>query len=246
MDKWNTLNPHIFDLHSLDPCHLLAPTCNLFRMPACPRCNKRPAKRLCPALRTTICAVCCARERMIELACPESCSYLIEARANASQREMALRRRETADAPRDLKLNERALLALDEIQRAIVNAQRGIATAGFRDLDDAEMLAAVDNTIKNLETEESGLIYEHRAASPRIGELSRRIRNGLDQIAKDTPLETRPRRSDILKALIFMSESVTAHIQRAAGDPEAARTFMRYISLFHPWPEEAARPMLIK
>ena len=180
---------------------------------------------------------------MIELPCPESCSYLIEARTSASQREMALRRRETASDPRDLSLNEREFLALDGIQRAIVSAQRGIGASAFRDLDDAEMLAALENTIKNLETEESGLIYEHRAASPRIGELSRRIRDGLDEIAK-APAEARPRRSEILKALTYMREAANAHTQRAAGNPDATRTFVRYITLFYPWPEDVTRPLI--
>ena len=152
---------------------------------------------------------------------------------------MEARRKETADDPRELRLNDRALLAVDVIQRAIVNTQRGIDVSGFRDLDDAEMLEAIENTIKNLETEESGLIYEHRAGSPRISELSRRIRDGLDEIAKDVPPEARPRRSDVLKALAFILEAANAHVRRAAGDPEASRTFIRYISLFYPWPEQA-------
>ena len=219
--------------------------CNLSLMPVCPRCNKRPAKRFCPALRTKICAICCARERMIELACPETCSYLIEARTSASQRELTLRQKETADDPRDLRLTERALFALDGIQRAIVNSQRGIGMTAFHDLADAEMGAAIENTLKNLETEESGLIYEHPAASPRVAELSRRIREGLDEIAKEVPLEARPRRSEILKALIFMREAIDAHVRRAAGDPEAARTFMRYISLFYAWPEQATTPLIV-
>jgi len=158
---------------------------------------------------------------------------------------MALRRRETASDPRDLSLSEREFLALDGIQHAIVNAQRGIGASAFRDLDDAEMLAALENTIKNLETEESGLIYEHRAASPRIGELSRRIRDGLDEIAKEAPAEARPRRSEILKALTFMRDAANAHTQRAAGNPDATRTFVRYITLFYPWPEQATTPLIV-
>jgi len=182
---------------------------------------------------------------MIELVCPESCSYLIEARTSGSQREMALRRKETAADPRDLKLNERGLLALDGIQRAIVNAQRGIGASAFRDLDDAEMLSAIENTIKNLETEESGLIYEHRADSPRIGELSRRIREGLDEIAKEAPAEARPRRTEIVKALVFIREALAAHLRRASGAPEASRTFIRYISLFYAWPEQTTTPLIV-
>lgn len=158
---------------------------------------------------------------------------------------MGLRRKETAADPRDLKLNERGLLALDGIQRAIVNAQRGIGASAFHNLDDAEMIDAIENTIKNIETEESGLIYEHRASSSRVGELSRRIRDGLDEIAKEAPAEARPRRTEILKALTVIREAAAAHIQRAAGDPEASRTFIRYISLFYPWPEQATTPLIV-
>lgn len=220
-------------------------TCNLLPMPACPRCNKRPAKRFCPALRTKICAVCCARERMIDLACPEACPYLIEARTNAHQREMALRRKETDGDPRSLMLNDAALLVLDAIGGAIVSAQRSVGTATFRGLDDSDVLAAVENTIKNLETEETGLIYEHRAAAHRIDELSRRIRGNIDEIGKDQPADTRPRRSDILKALTFTRDAVKAHTLREPDDPESSRTFIRFTALFYPWQPETASPLII-
>ncbi len=214
-------------------------------MSLCPQCNKRPAKRFCPALRTRICAICCARERMIELACPESCPYLVDARVSASKRESALRAKEaiTVTAP-EMTLNERALTSLEAIELAIVNAQRGVGSPAIHGIDDAEILAAVQNAIKNLETEESGLIYEHRAAIPGIDELSRRIRDHLDNF-EDSPAEERPRRSEILKALTFTRESVKAHVKRAAGDPAASRSYIRYISLFYPWPEEATRPLIL-
>jgi len=182
---------------------------------------------------------------MIELACPESCSYLIEARTTVSQREMALRRKETEADPRDLRLSERGFVALDAIQRAVVNAQRGIGAVALSYLDDAETLAAIEITIKNIETQESGLIYEHPAASQRIGELSHRIRDGLEELGKEVPAEARPRRSEILKALAFMREAVNAHIQRAAGNAEASRTFIRYITLFYPWPEQSTAPLIV-
>ena len=182
---------------------------------------------------------------MIELPCPESCTYLTQARASSRERESALRQKESALGTREMGLNERAFVALDNIQKTIVDTQRGIGPLALRDLDDAATLAAIENTIKNLETEETGLIYEHRATSPRIGELSRRIRERLDEIPKETPPEIRPRRSEILKALVFLRESVNAHILRAAGDPEATRSFIRYITLFYPWPTETAGPIII-
>lgn len=182
---------------------------------------------------------------MIELPCPESCPYLLDARTTASNRQSALPPKETIalGAP-DLRLNERGMISLNAIERAIVDVQRGIGTAALRDLDDSEILSAVENTIKNLETEESGLIYEHRAA-PRIDQLSRRIREVLDEIGRDLPADTRPRRSEMLKALTFTREAVKVHTQRAAGDPEASRAFIRYIALFYPWPQEATAPLII-
>jgi hypothetical protein len=182
---------------------------------------------------------------MIELACPESCPYLIEARTNASQREMALRRQETAQHPRDLMLNDAALLVLDAIGGAIVSAQRSVGASAFRGLDDSDVLAAVEIAIKNLETEESGLIYEHRAAAHRVDELSHRIRGHIDEIGKDQPADTRPRRSEIFKALTFTRNAVKAHTLRAPDDPESSRTFIRYTALFYPWPEQATRPLIV-
>jgi hypothetical protein len=229
----------------LKPCHFLLLACNLFSMQACPRCNKKPAKRFCPALRTKICAVCCARERMIALACPESCSYLIEARSSARQRERLLLQKEAATNPRDLSLTERSLLALNIIEQAIVNTQRGVEGTALRDLTDEEVFAAVENAIKNAETEQSGLIYEHGAGSPRIAEVSRRIRQALEKMSAEIPAEARPRRSDALKALTFTREAVKAHMRRAVGDADASRGYVRYVTLFSPWPEEATRPILL-
>jgi hypothetical protein len=180
---------------------------------------------------------------MIQLPCPESCSYLIDARSNASQREMEFRHNEITGDLRSL--NDRVIISLEAIERATVNAQRGIGGTAFDDLEDSEILAAVENVIKNLETEETGLIYEHPGATPRIDVLSRRIRETLDETCKDIPSESRPRRSDVLKALTFTREAVKAHIRRGAGDPESSRSYMRFISLFFKWPEEAVRPLIV-
>src|SRR5438046_9963389 len=86
-------------------------------------------------------------------------------------------------------LNDVASTVLDVIGGAIVSAQRSVGAAAFRGLDDSDVLAAVENTIKNLETEESGLIYEHHAGAHRIDELSRRIRGHIEEIGKNQPAD---------------------------------------------------------
>jgi hypothetical protein len=214
-------------------------------MPACPRCNKRPVKRFCPALRTKICAVCCARERMIEISCPESCPYLINARATAVERERELRKKEGSTiGPPDVNLNQRALICIQAIERALVDAARGVTKLSIHDLDDTEICASIENAVKNLETEESGLIYEHRASTFTIDQLGKSIRQALDAAAAELPAETRPRRSDMLKALTFERDAVKRHIQRG-GDREALRSYLHYVSLFYPWPAEATGPLIV-
>lgn len=182
---------------------------------------------------------------MIELACPETCSYLIEARSSASQRERLMLQKERAANPGNPGLTERGLVALNIIEQAIVNTQRGVEGIALRDLTDEEIFAAVENAIKNTETEESGLIYEHGSASPRITEVSRRIREALDKMGAGISAEARPRRSDALKALTFTREAVKAHMRHAAGDAEVSRGYMRFVTLFWPWPEAETRPILL-
>jgi hypothetical protein len=43
---------------------------------ACSYCDRRSGKRSCPALGGVICASCCGRHRLREIACPSDCVYL--------------------------------------------------------------------------------------------------------------------------------------------------------------------------
>jgi hypothetical protein len=184
---------------------------------------------------------------MIELACPESCQYLQAARAQAGERESALRMKELAaegkPAPR---FDDRSLSALYLIEGAIVAAQRGTGGgAALKDLVDEEVIAAVETTIKNFETEESGVIYEHRGASPRIQEVGRLIREGFEGLNNRAGAEERLRRGEIIKALKYVRDTVRAHIRRTDADPARSRSYIRHITLFFPWPVEATEPLII-
>jgi hypothetical protein len=213
-------------------------------MALCPVCNKRASKRFCPALRTKICAVCCAEKRMIELACPESCQYLRAGRLQAAERERELHTKEVAEGKFKPQITERHLPALYAIDEAIISAQRDRG-ARLSDLTDAEALAAVETTIKNLETEESGLIYEHRAPSLRVEEVSRRIRAELEGVNKEMTGDDRLRRGDMIKVLSFARDSIKTYMRRAGAEQVSSRSYIRYVSLFIPWPEEATKPLII-
>lgn len=183
---------------------------------------------------------------MIELACPESCQYLQAARTQAGARESELRMKELAAEGKPIpRFDDRFLSALYLIEGAIVATQRGTDGTAFHDLTDEEAMAAIETTIKNFETEESGVIYEHRAASVRIQEVSRRIREGFEGLNNRASAEERLRRGEIIRALKYVRDTVRAHTLRTDADPMHSRSYIRHITLFFPWPEEATKPLII-
>ncbi len=193
-------------------------------------------------MRTNICAVCCAQDRMVELACPESCSYLQDARRTASAREHEQRAREAAASGRRApQVDQRSLVAMLAVDSALIDIIRGVKGPAVKDLHDDEALAGIETTIKNFGTEQSGLIYEHRAPSPRVEGVTRRIRERLDEVNERLPAESRFSREEIIKALQSISSMVESHIRRGS-EPDS---YVRYISLFFPWPEESTKPLIV-
>jgi hypothetical protein len=181
---------------------------------------------------------------MIVLACPDACDYLRAARIEARDREADLRMKEArAGGSLDLGMNERAMAAAYLTDMAIVASYRGTNGKPISDLNDAEALAALENAIRNLETEDTGLIYEHRDASPRVQqELSERIRNGIEEAFEEKPAESRPRRGEIVRGLKYIRDAVQAHMKRPGAQQQ---DYIRYASLFCSWPTEATRDRII-
>src|SRR5262249_16966894 len=178
-------------------------------MALCRISNKRAAKRFCPALSAGICAICCARDRMIQIACPESCEYLGPGREAARAREKILRAKGRSQAGRAaFRLKESQAIAGTLIHLAIIDVQR----ESLRDLDDSEVLAALRNARKNLETVDSGLIYEHQDTSRRVQQVSQRIREKLEEFVKNPGAEERILRADMIEALRLLEEVVETHI----------------------------------
>ena len=179
---------------------------------------------------------------MIELACPESCQYLQDAREQAMEREQTLRMKELAEEGKMRhNIEQPVLVGLSLLFDIIAQIHR----EKVRDLKDADIAMAIDNVIKNLETEESGLIYEHHAASPRIDEIGRHIRESLDRPVDQQFSREFIRRGDKLKALKLMLGDVEAHARRNEGHFSDPRSYLRYISLMTPWPEEKTGPLII-
>jgi hypothetical protein len=169
---------------------------------------------------------------MIELACPDTCGYLISAREHAKNREGDIVTKQFAEM--GIKFNpNRTHMALGiAIDEAIIAIQR----ESYKDINDSEILTAIENAGKNLETAGTGLIYEHQDASRRVQELSQKIRTHLDEVVGEFPAENRPRSLDVIESLKLIGSLVRAHIR--AGEDK--RSYLKYIALFHPWSKEQA------
>jgi hypothetical protein len=180
---------------------------------------------------------------MLELACPESCQYLRSARAQAVLRERELQEKEMAAAAAEARflpeanIERRLMPLLYAIDGAIVGVQR----ESFRDLEDLDVVAGVENAIKNLETESTGLIYEHPTSSRRVQAVSDKIRSLFEDLVKDANQKDRITRSDMIAALKYVRFRAASHLRGA----DHSRSFMRQISLFSPWPDEATKPLII-
>jgi hypothetical protein len=128
----------------------------------CPSCRERKPRRDCPALGATICTVCCATKRQVEIACPADCVYLTSARSHPPA---VVQRRQERDVAfilplvSDLTETQYRLLLL--FQSTVVT-HAAAAVPALRDDDVAEATSAAAAT---LETARKGIIYEHQAVS---------------------------------------------------------------------------------
>jgi hypothetical protein len=150
----------------------------------CPLCRQRKAKRACPALRQTICAVCCGEKRLVEIRCPDDCSYLSTARSHPPA---VVRRQRERDAaffvPLVQDLSRRQYHLLMYLQ-AIVREARPGAIPRLADVDIADAAGAL---AKTFETASRGIIYEHQAASVLAQRVMQALQEALKQLTDYPP-----------------------------------------------------------
>lgn len=179
----------------IDDCHQMRPAgCPPCRMPdlvawsservrssrmmTCPSCGQRKGRRDCPALRASICAICCGTKRLVEIQCPETCSHLATAREHPAA---VVKRQQERDVavllPTISHLTERQHQLFFLIHSVIA---RHIPEALSRLLDEdvAEAAAAVAAT---METAGRGVLYEHRPASLPAQRLAREITSMIEE-----------------------------------------------------------------
>ena len=162
----------------------------------CPVCRDRKPKRSCPALQQTICTVCCATKREIEIKCPADCVYLSSAKAHPPA---VVQRRQERDLgfllPLVSDLTETQYRLAVLFQSVIVKHADG-AMPPLLDIDVAEGTAAAAAT---LETSRKGIIYQHQAVSVPAQRLTDELaRVVAELIAQNTSQQSRVERDSAL------------------------------------------------
>lgn len=181
----------------------------------CPLCGQRKARRSCPALGRTICAVCCGTKRLTEIDCPSDCTYLASAREHPAA---VVRRQQERDLmallPTLQGLSERQQQLFLILQTLIARHQ----PEGFVRLTDDDVAEAAASVASTLETSARGVIYEHMPQALPAQRLAAEIRKLLADILKEAG--TRGERE---AAAVLRSIEKGAREARAAfdGDPAA-------------------------
>ena len=128
---------------------------------ACPLCNRRKARRSCPALGKQICAICCGTKRQIEITCPSDCSYLQSSTAHPPA---VIQRQQERDLrfllPTFQGLTERQYLILFMVQSFLRIDRNDVPS-----LTDSDVQHAAAALAQTYETASRGIVYEHSPPS---------------------------------------------------------------------------------
>lgn len=151
------------------------------QMVACPLCQRRPAKRACPALGRDICPVCCATKRIVEIQCPDDCRYLGRAQQHPAA---AVKRQQDLDLATLMSTMGR----LTEVQLQLFFLLSGVLVRhtpeGFSSLSDADVAEAAGTLASTLETASRGVIYEHAPSSAAAAAVRRELKALLDEVGR--------------------------------------------------------------
>lgn len=187
----------------------------------CPICQKRKAKRFCPARGDSICSVCCGTEREVSIDCPSECPHLIESRAP----DYARKEIDWTKLPfRETKIDRSLLTSRNKgVLTALAYAICTHASEN-RPLVDSDVEAALSSLVDTYRTLASGIYYEKPPDYRLQRELYERLRTAVDDYRKE---ETRGglatlRDADVRELLIFLAQLGYA---RSNGRPKG-RAFL--------------------
>jgi hypothetical protein len=171
---------------------------------ACPICQKRKAKRYCPAKAENICSICCGTEREVTIDCPAYCPHLIASRQyEDTRREIDWESLPFPDVEIDPSSMENHGLLLASLNRVICEYAR--QNPALVDTDINTVLQVLAEAYQRLA---NGLYYEQPPAYP----LQRGLYDALEKAFTDFRKAEAEnagliamRDSEIRDALIFLA-----------------------------------------
>ncbi len=176
----------------------------------CPICNKRKAKRLCPARAESICSICCGTEREVTIDCPSDCVHLVSSRQNDLARmEIDWSKLPFAEVKFDRSFAATHAVLLFDLDHAICQF-----AAGHRALVDTDALAALRTLAETYRTQASGIIYEKPLDYLLQRELYDHLKASIAEFRKEDTQRsgmTTVRDSDVRDALIFLTQLCAIH-----------------------------------
>jgi hypothetical protein len=129
----------------------------------------------------TICTVCCATKRLVEIHCPDDCPHLSAAREHPAA---VVKRQQERDVavllPTLRELTERQHQLFFLFQTAIARHR----PEGFSRLNDDDVAAAAGALAATFETAARGVIYEHAPESSVAHRLVNDLKTMLDEMRK--------------------------------------------------------------
>jgi hypothetical protein len=168
----------------------------------CKICQKRRARRFCPAVQGDICTLCCGTEREVSLSCPLECEYLRE--AHQHEKPITIDGNQLSNP--DIIVDEEFIRDHEELLLFGVYAlvQSATRTAGAIDTD---VINALTTLIQTYRTLESGLFYESRPENLVAAAVQRAFTASLADYEKQRAEReslSPVRNSEVLAILVFL------------------------------------------
>ncbi|MGE5326896.1 MAG: hypothetical protein ACM3NO_07640 [Deltaproteobacteria bacterium] len=186
---------------------------------SCPICEKRKAKRFCPARGENICSLCCGTEREVTIDCPPDCSYLAASRQH-ERREVDWSTLPFADSriPTSFARSHGGLLNLLSFAVSKYAAENRLLV----DTDAQESLRALAEAYRTLS---AGIFFERPPDYSVQRGLYEALKAAIEDFKKAEVQKlglTATRESDIRDALIFLTQLAAL---RSNGRPKG-RAFL--------------------
>jgi len=186
-------------------CHADGAQCRPRSQPLiCPICNKRKAKRFCPARGDSICTICCGTEREATIDCPPDCPHLVASRKYDVQR----RQIDWTNVPfSDAEISQRFAETHSPLLIALLSCI-GRYSRDHRQVVDTDAVASLKALAESYRTLSSGLYYENPPDYLYQRELYQELKAALEEFQRiETQRQglTSTRNSDIRDALIYLT-----------------------------------------